>query len=147
MSHTATINDVIISDENALRATITELKSKGIKCELLENSMARAYSAGQAGMDRPARFVIQLNDSPYDVGLYERAEGTGYEARTDLYQNHVRNILGSTRQEGESTQQAALGKLFQTYAVNAATLKATQQGMQVNRVTKQDGTVQLRIVA
>lgn len=147
MSHTAIIDSVVISDKNALVATIAELKHNGIKCDLLEDTLARAYYTDQAGMDQPAKFVIKLHDSPYDVGLYDKADGKGWEARTDLYQGHVQKILGSTRMEGETKEQAALGKLFQTYAINAATQKAVQQGYQVNRVTKQDGTVQLRIAA
>lgn len=145
MSHTATIDSVVISDEHALRATITELKSHGINCDLLENELARAYYPNQSGMSEKADFVVRLHDSPYDVGLYAKEDGKGYEARTDLYAGKVGNILGAKAQEGESSEQAALGKLFQTYAVQAATRKATQQGYRVNRINKNDGTVQLQV--
>ena len=145
MSHTATIDAVVISDEHALRAAITELKNNGVNCDLLENAMARAYYPNQSGMDTEARFVVKLHDSRYDVGLYAKEDNSGYEARTDLWGGDVQKVLGAKAQEGESDAQAALGKLFQTYAIHAATRKATQQGYRVNRVTKDDGTVQLQI--
>lgn len=145
MSHTSTISSVVITDEHALRSTITELKSHGINCDLLENSVPRAYSPGQSGMSGKAPFVVNLKDSKYDIGLYDRKDGKGYEARTDLYMNEVNAVLGVEPQEGETREQASLGKLFQTYAVHAATRKATQQGYRVNRVSKSDGTVQLQI--
>ena len=145
MSHTATINSVVISDEHALRSTIIELKSHGINCDLLENTVPRAYYDNQAGMEGKARFVVNLKDSKYDIGLYEREDGKGFEVRTDLYANQVNAVLGVKAQKGETSEQAALGKLFQTYAIHATTRAATQRGHRVNRVTKQDGTVQLQI--
>lgn len=144
MSHTTTIDAVAITDVDALKAAIKELKDNGIRCDLLENKKPRAYSANQEGMAHPADFVLHLHDSPYDVGLYKN-EDNAYEARTDLWNNHVAKILGVPAGPGESKEQAALGKLFQTYAIHAATRKAVQQGYNVTRVTKEDGSVQLRV--
>jgi len=145
MSHTSTINTVVITDEHALRAAIQELKSNGVRCDLLENAKPRAYYNTQEGMQGNAKFVVSLKDSRYDVGLYERADGNGLEARTDLWGGDVAKQLGAQAQGEESKEQAAMGKLFQTYAVQAATRKATQKGYRVNRVNKEDGTVQLQI--
>lgn len=143
MSHTTSIDAVVITDIAALRSAITELKRNGISCDLLENAIPRAYYPNQEGLGE-APFVVKLSDSKYDVGLYRTDKGN-YEARADLYNNQVANVLGVTPKEGETKQQAALGKLYQMYAIHATTRKATQQGYVVNRTAKNDGTVQLQI--
>ena len=146
MSHTSTINAVVISDVAALRAAIDELKRNGVKCDLLENAVPRAYYTNQAGLEQ-APYVVQLHDARYDVGLYAREDGKGFEARADLFLNSVQGQIGSERSDGESHEQAAMGKLFNLYAVHAATRKATQQGYRVTRINKANGAVQLQIAA
>ena len=64
-------------------------------------------------------------------------------ARTDLFMGHVARVLGATAGQNETAGQAALGKLYQTYAIHAATRKAVQQGMTVRRVNNNDGSVRL----
>lgn len=146
MSHTTFINDVVITDIGALRAAIDELKSNGVKCDLLENAKPRAYYSTQEGMGE-APYVIQLKDSRYDVGLYYDESSKGYQARADLFAGEVARSLGDIRSGEQNTTKASLGKLYKLYAVHAATRKAIQQGYTVNRINKQDGSVQLRIAA
>lgn len=142
MSHTTAITSVVFTDIAALKQAVVELKSSGVNCELLENAKPRAYYSAQEGMGQ-ADYVLKLNDSRYDVGFYKDKEAGGYVARTDLFGGDVQRQLGAQAQGTESPQQAALGKLYQGYAINAATRQAARQGYRVRRVTKADGTVQL----
>jgi pyridoxine 5'-phosphate synthase PdxJ len=144
MSHTTTIGSIIISDVQALNAAITELKAEGVNCDLLEGVKARAYYADQKGMENPD-FTIKLHDGKYDVGLYKTSDGKGYEAKADFYAGNIERILGVQAGEGDDPYQAKMGKLYQKYAIHAATRKAVQQGMTVNRINNADGTVQLRV--
>lgn len=145
MSHTSTINSIAITDQAALRSAIIELKQRGVNCELLENATPRAYYDTQDGMGQ-APLVMKLNDSPYDVGFYPRADGQeGFEARTDFFSGHVERVLGAPAGEGENREQAKMGKLYQMYAVHAATNKAVMQGYSVSRNEKADGTIQLQV--
>lgn len=142
MSHTSEISNIVFSDVAALKAAVTELSSKGIKCALVADATPRAYYSNQQGMGK-ADYVLQLQDAPYDVGFYKTGKGQGMVARTDLFGGHISRILGANPAKGESAQQAALGKLNQTYAIHAATRKAVQQGMTVQRVNNSDGSVRL----
>lgn len=142
MSHTTEISTIVFNDIDALRLAVRELQAAGVKCELKEKATPRAYYQNQQGMG-PADYVLQLNDCPYDVGFYQDEKAKGLVARTDLFAGHVSRVLGATPQKGENPAQAALGKLYQAYAVNAATRQAAKQGYAVRRVTKADGTVQL----
>lgn len=142
MSHTTAIESVVITDLDALRAAVVELQKNGVRCSLVEKSTPRAYFQQQAGMG-PADFVLKLDDSPYDVGLYKDEAKGGYVARTDLWGGNVARVLGAPAQQGEAPAQAAMGKLYQTYALNAATRQAARQGYKVRRQVKPDGTVQL----
>lgn len=144
MSHTTEIKGIVISDASALRAAIQELKSQGIRCDLLENAKPRAYYKEQGGLGQ-APFVVKLHDSKYDVGLYAKTEGKGFEARTDFWNGEVEKVLGAKARKGEDETQAKLGKLFQAYAVAATVRQASQQGYTVSKQYKQDGSVQLRV--
>ena len=145
MSHTTSINSIVISDVDALRSAITELNREGVQCELLENMIARAYSSTQAGMTEPADYVLKMEKSIHDVGLYKT--DNGYEARCDFWNGQIERQLGVTPAEGEDRNQARLGKLYQKYAIHAASRKATQQGYSVSRINNRDGSVQLRVAA
>ena len=144
MSHTSTIDNILFVDIHAVAAAIGELNTQVIKCSLQRNATPRAFYANQAGLG-PADYVIHLADCMYDVGLYYNKEKKGYEARADLYANRIGSLLGSTqpRQPGETDNQVQMGKLFQLYAIHAATRKAAQQGYTVRRVNKPDGSVRL----
>lgn len=141
MSHTTEIEAVVIQDIAALETTVAELNKAGVKCSLVKDATPRAFYQNQQGMGK-ADYVLKLNDCPYDVGLYRNTTG-GYVARTDLWGGHVAKVLGAAPQGKETPQQAALGKLYQGYAVNAAVRQATKQGYRVQRSTRPDGTVQL----
>ena len=144
MSHTSAISSVIITDLNALRAAISELKGQGVNCDLLENAKPRAYYADQQGMGQ-APYVVRLNDGPYDVGLYRNQADTGYEAKFDTYGGHVARYLGAETTGEESRAQGAMGKLLNLYAVQAATREATRKGYRVQRINQPNGGVQLQI--
>jgi len=140
MSHTTTIKSVALVSKSAIQAAVRDLKAQGIKCELLENAVPRAYYTNQAGMSDKADMVLKLDDSPYDVGLYK--EGGKYEARTDLFAGQVANILGVPRSSDDtSVEQAALGKFFQAYANRAVEEQAIAQGYMVNQTKQTDGTI------
>ena len=142
MSHTSEITSIVFTDIPALQATVNDLNKAGIKCSLLRDATPRAYYPDQVGMGL-APYVLRLEKSPYDVGFYDNGKGA-YVARTDLFNNKVAAILGATTSAtGERPEQAALGKLYQGYAVNAAIRQATKQGYRVTRATKADGTIQL----
>lgn len=92
-----------------------------------------------------ADYVLRLENCRYDVGFYQDAKKKGLVARTDLFAGDVARILGATPKGKESASQAALGKLYQTYAIHAATRKAVQQGLSVKRLNNTDGSVRLVI--
>ena len=144
MSHTTAINAIKITDVSALKSAIVELKAHGVKCDLLENAVPRAYYEGQEGLGK-ADFVVNLKDATYDVGLYQDEDKKGYTARCDFYRGSIEDVLGSTREEGEDAEQAKLGKLYQTYAIHAATNAAVQQGYSVQRINQEGGRVQLQV--
>ncbi len=136
MSHTTAIKGIMIQNIAALRATIEELNEKGIKCSLLENEIPRAYYQNQQGLGK-ADFVIKLDAARYDIGLYKNDAGA-YEARTDFWGGDVAKILGGKASAPEHQEQSQLGKLFQTYGIQAATMEARRQGKMVRRVTNEE---------
>lgn len=145
LSHTSTITDIVINDVAALHAAVAELKQNGVRCELVANSKPRAYYATQDGMG-VADYVLRLDDSKYDVGFYKTEDGKSYETRTDFFMGEVQNQIGVQDVTGISNQ-ARMGKLYNLYAVHAATRRASQQGYQVNRINNDDGSVRLVIAA
>jgi hypothetical protein len=132
----------MLSDKKAIEAAVAELKSKGLKCDLLENAIPRAYYANQTGMGS-ADMVLKLHDSKYDVGLYKTDEG--YESRCDFWSGDIEKQLGVTAGKDDDRNQAKLGKLFNAYAVHAASRAAVQKGYQVTRRDNTDGSTQLTI--
>lgn len=142
MSHTSTVKSIKIQSVTALRSAIQELAQSGIACSLVENATPRAYFDSQAGMGK-ADFVIKLDHSKYDIGLYKT--DVGYEARTDFYGNHINAVLGAPASCAETREQAQMGKLFQMYGIHAATEAARKKGHMVRRIAKPNGTVALEI--
>lgn len=141
MSHTSEIKSVVFTDIDALQAAVAELNKSGVRCSLLKDATPRAFYENQQGMEK-APYVLRLSDAKYDVGFYQNDTG-GYVARTDLWGGSVASVLGVKAQNGEPAAQAALGKLYQSYAVNAAVRQAARQGYRVMRSTRPDGTIQL----
>lgn len=142
MSHTTEINSVEITDVAALRSAVAELQTMGINCSLKENAVPRAYYNDQLPQ---ADLVLELTDADYDVGFYKRENGRGYNTRCDFFRNQISDILGAQAQKGEDVNMAKLGKLYQSYAIHAATNAAVQQGYTVQRVTQPSGAVQLTV--
>lgn len=139
MSHTSTVDAIVVTDVEALKCAVRELNSAGVKCSILENATPRAFYATQNGMGE-APYVIKLDDAKYDVGVYKRDDNTGYEFRTDFYGGSVQAVLGAAGGPPNN-----LGKLCQMYAVHAVTRKAAQQGMSVSRVSNSNGGIKLVI--
>lgn len=140
MSHNTTIDEIVFTDIDALKMAVADLNKLGIKSRLVENEVPRAYSSGQMGK---APYVLKLENGQYDVGFYFDRDKKGYVATADFYQGHIQKQIGATVRKGESAAQGQMGKLFQSYAVNAATRQAVRQGYSVRRVNKSDGGVQL----
>lgn len=140
MSHTTEIDAVEIIDIAALQAAVNELAASGINCQLVENVVPRAYYNDQLPK---AEYVLKLNDSDYDIGFYKRENGKGYNTRCDFFNRKVEGVLGATCGQDEDAGMAKLGKLYQSYAIHAATHAAVQQGYSVQRVNQPSGAVQL----
>lgn len=133
----------MFNDIEALKLTVRDLQKQGIKCSLLEKTTARAYYQNQQGMSGTLDYVLRLDDAPYDVAFVKQDVGKGYVARTDLFAGHVAKVLGSASDGVAEPAQAALGKLYQGYAVNATTRQAAKQGYKVTRSTGADGSIKL----
>lgn len=142
ISHTTEIADIVFSDIAALTAAVNELASKGVKCSLTKGGTPRAYYENQQGLG-PADYVLRLDGAPYDIGFYQDAKKKGLVARTDLFAGRVAGVLGAPATGKETAAQAALGRLYQTYAIHAATRKAVAQGLSVKRMNNADGSVKL----
>lgn len=141
MSHTATIKGVKIQSITALEATIKELNTQGIRVSLTPNATPRAYFTDQKGMGK-ADFVINVLDCKYDIGLYKQEDGS-YEPRTDFWGGHIEKIFGIPTDKTEMKEQAKMGKLLQTYGLNAAQEVYRKQGKATRRQTTANGQVQL----
>lgn len=142
MSHTTTIDTIVFSDVDALQAAVNELAGKGVRCSLSKGGTPRAYFPDQTGMG-PADYVLRLEDAPYDIGFYKDQSKGGYVARTDLFAGHISRILGAPKVNNESDAQAALGKLYRTYAAHAVTRQAMRQGRSVRRIDNPDGSIRM----
>jgi len=138
MSHTTRISGIEITNVAALKLAVEDLIKDGVPCSLLENSTPRAYSENQAGMGL-ADYVIKLNASPYDVGLYK--DGNKFEPRTDFFMGHVAKELGV---KNPKTDQERLGRLYQFYSVNATEQSLRVKGISSRRLVKDSGVIQLR---
>ena len=145
MSHTTTVNSVTLVSKSAIQAAVRDLKGLGIKCDLLENAVPRAYYSNQAGMGE-ADMVLKLNDAQYDVGLYKNDKGH-YEARTDFFAGSVGRVLGVATTGQASGEQAQLGKFFQAYATRAVEEQALSQGYMVNQARNADGTIVMTLTS
>jgi hypothetical protein len=130
MSHTTHLKAVQIRDVSALRQAVAELKSKGVKCDLVEKDRPRMFYAQQHG---ECDFVLKLTDAPYDVG-FDRQQDGSYAPVFDEWGQHVARQLGAdvnvcpmpTTPEGKAQHQ--IGKFMQSYAKFAAINAAVAQG-------------------
>jgi len=142
MSHTSEISSIVFTDIVALQAAVHDLQAAGVRCSLEKEGTPRAYFSNQQGMG-PADYVLRLQDARFDVGFYYDAAKKAYVARTDLWAGHVASVLGAKAKPGENQEQAALGKLYQAYGVQAATRQAVKQGYTVRKIVRDDGTIAL----
>lgn len=144
MSHTTAVDSIVFTDIHALEGALGDLRASGVRCSLVKDATPRAFYENQQGMGK-ADYVVRLDDARYDVGLYYDKDKKGYVARTDLWGGSVQKVLGVRVQPGEHPHQAALGKLYQHYGVQAATRAAVKQGYTVRKIVKEDGTIALQM--
>lgn len=144
MSHTTEIGSIVFTDIAALEAAVKDLNAAGVRCSLVKNAVPRAFYQDQQGMGK-ADYVLKLDNCRFDVGFYHDEAKKGYVARTDLWGGHISAVLGAQAKEGEDTTQAAMGKLYQAYGVQAVTRQAARQGYSVRKVVKPDGTISLSV--
>lgn len=156
MSHTSKISRVRIMDLSHLQGAIAELKREGIPVEMTTGGTPRAYYDNQQGLG-PAEHVIHLGGGcPYDIGVYKADDGRGYELRSDLFMGHVATVVGvdptpflkgtETRDEREQIEgQAAMGRIYQRYALVASEREAARQGHTTQRIEGQNGGMQLKV--
>lgn len=144
MSHTTTLKGLVIRDVDAIKSAVAELKSKGIKIDLVENARPRMYYATQHGQ---CAYVLKL-DGPYDVGLDRKADGT-FTPVFDTWLGYVSSVLGVPTQDLRTPEEqglAVIGKFSQSYAKFAAINQAVMMGYAVDDVsTDENGNVHLTI--
>lgn len=140
MSHTTTIGQIFFADERALRAAAAELKDRGVRCDLIEAAIPRAYYSNQMGQ---APLVLKLHDSRYDVGFYPSEQGL--EAQCDLWGGDIAGQIGTPVEEGVNPAQAAIGQLRHAYARKVVENHYTQQGGMIQPQQNEDGSVDLTV--
>ena len=130
MSHTTTIKSVPITDIAALQAAVAELKAKGVNLELIQDAVPRMYFADQHGK---CDYVVQLNDSRYDVGFAKQPDGT-YLPVLDTWAGEVRRNIGARCPLNDYADQGlhAVGQLMQLYSKHAAINAAVSEGHTVS---------------
>lgn len=154
MSHTTEIKAVPIRDIQALRAAVSELKSKGINIDLVQNENPRMYYSDQLQRhlgteSETCDYVVKVNDASYDVGFIKQEDGT-YSMVFDDWKKSVDKVLGA---EGDTQSSDAaertmrsVGKLTQAYSKHAAINAATTKGYQVTGThVDSDGNIHLEI--
>ena len=143
MSHTTTIGQILFADRAALQSAAEELKSRGVRCDLIEAAIPRAYYANQM---EQAELVLKLHDSRYDVGFYPSQEDDSkLEARCDLWGGDVAGQIGAPVEEGINESQAAIGQLQNAYVHHAAVNRFAPQGAMVSRQDNDDGSYELTV--
>ena len=145
MSHTSTIKSLVIKDESALRAAITELQQKGVAVELRENVSPRMYYANQQA---PCALVAYMKNGSYDVGFNLQKDGT-YSMVMDPWSDHLSRHIGAacplpSTKEGKELH--AIGQLTQCYSKHAAINAATADGFIVDSCElDEEGNIQLTL--
>ena len=144
MSHTTTIKAVPVTDISALQAAVAELKAKGVNIELIQDAVPRMYYANQHGK---CDYVVQLNNSRYDVGFEKQADGS-YTPVLDTWAGEINRSIGASCPLGEYADQGlhAIGQLMQSYSKHAAINAAVSEGHTVSDCyVDTDGNVQLTL--
>lgn len=128
MSHTTTLK-ADIRDIRAIRSAVQELKQKGVKVDLLENTKPRMYYSHQHPEN--SRFVLHLPESRYDVGLDQGADGK-FTMAFDAWAGEIAKHLGDNRVKGQG---ATVAKFMQSYTKHAAINAAQAKGYTVTGTT------------
>jgi hypothetical protein len=136
MSHNVSIKDIKITNIDALRMAVNELKGKGVDIDFVENGTYRAYYSHQ---QKEYPFVVRLNKNKYDVALEPAKDGEGYDLVYDPFGNKIRDVIGYNANEVDknycdvNSPNLHLGKLLQAYNLNVAEQAAAAQGYSTQR--------------
>src|SRR5258706_2983619 len=142
MSHLVSIKEIVFVDIDALKMAIEELQNNGIACGLQQNVTAKSLFKAQR---KKYDWVIKLDDSPFDVGLYMDKDKGGYVPKVDLMGDHVSYLLGIVPREGEDRNKCSLAKLNRLDATHAAMRAAIKAGHTVQRINNRNGSIQLTV--
>ena len=146
ISHTTTISGINITDPNAIRKAVDNLRARGVDISLVENATPRMYFPHQEAEVGSCDFVLKLPNARYDVGLKKQEDGT-YAPIFDEWANSVGQQLGgqcAIPQTAEEKSMWAVGAFSQEYAKEAAITAAQSQGYSVQSAsTDADGNVNL----
>lgn len=130
MSHIATI-EIEIKDVPVLKQACKRLGT----VELRQDQRTFRTFGGQ---QNPCDMAIVIKDSKraYEIGLCKRADGRGYEIKTDFWGQSVSKAIG---QDG--------CQLKQLYAVEAAKNAGRKQGLRFTEHVLANGSIQLKLKA
>jgi hypothetical protein len=139
MSHTVKVKSVVIRSVSALRAAVSELNSKGIVCELLNDQKPRMYFDGQHGK---CELVLRMQGCKYDVGFEKQKDGT-YTPVMDTWSNYLKDVIGDKRVEGDAGH---IAKFLRAYTKAATIEAATEAGYMIESVDEHvDGSCVVNI--
>jgi len=148
VSHTTTLKGLSIKDAAAIVAAVAEIKTAGVDCELLRDTVPRMYFHNQHGK---CAFVLKLVGSRYDLGLDLQDDGT-YATVFDEWQGDIARKIGADGNlcpmpnSPEGKAQHGIGKFMQSYAKHAAMNAAVAQGYMVEGAfTDEKGNIQLTL--
>ncbi len=121
MSHFSTVS-VNLDDEASIKAACNEMDLK-----FRINSKVKGYY----GAGETCDIVIEVPNSPYEVGLRRNGKG-GYDLIYDRFGNHVEKVLGKNCK-----------KLVESATYHKVTKTARKLGYMIQRKDKQGGGIQV----
>lgn len=129
MSHTTTLKTVSLNNVTALQEAVEFLKSQGVKCDLKQDIKPRMYYQDQYAK---CDYVLQLHNSPYDVGFAKQKDGT-YLPVFDSWNGHIQKEIGMPStcpvpKTEEERAAAVVSRLLDCYAVHAAKTTLEESG-------------------
>lgn len=141
MSHNVTINNVKITNLDALRAAVKELRSENINLELDEEAKTfRTYF----GQRNTCDMTIRLPTESFDVGLVKQPDGSFIPVYDDMLAGN-RQIACEWKPGDPRDSRSAMGKLAQRYAVCATEIEAALQGHSCVRTPGDNGEINVVI--
>lgn len=115
------------------------LACQELGCQLLTNTPARWYN-GVA----ECNYCIRWQETPYDVGVIQQADGT-FRLEADFYRGHVSRKLGFP--QGKTVEEQNLGRLLQGYSKHAVLQEATLNNMSLlSSAMQENGDLVLRLM-